>query len=221
MGAQVALRGRIFRLGRDERAEREDRDRAPGEIIEIDEDMRLVDRFRAGERLAFEQLVRKYQEPIYYLLLRHVRDPDEATELTQRAFIKAFGGLAGFRGQAQFRSWLYRIAVNLALNHLRDNARFARDVPLEERPSNDRPAVEQLAQHEQSQRLRRAVARLPPKQRLTLELRVYDDLSFREVAEILGTSEGAAKVNYHYAVKRLKEWLGDDTELPDAEEKES
>src|SRR5215471_5964713 len=86
----------------------------------VDEDSQLVDRFRQGERAAFEQLVRKYQKPIYFFILRHVADADEAQELAQRAFIKAFGGLAGFRGQAAFRSWLYRIAVNLALNHIRD-----------------------------------------------------------------------------------------------------
>jgi RNA polymerase sigma-70 factor, ECF subfamily len=175
----------------------------------VDEDSQLVERFRQGERVAFEQLVRKYQKPIYFFILRHVPDADEAQELTQRAFIKAFGGLAGFRGQAAFRSWLYRIAVNLALNHIRDQAKFARDVELEERPESSRPAVDQLVSHEDSVRLREAVARLPHKQRLTLELRVYEDLSFREVADILGTSEGAAKVNYHYAVKRLKEWLGE------------
>jgi RNA polymerase sigma-70 factor, ECF subfamily len=175
----------------------------------VDEDSQLVERFRQGERTAFEQLVRKYQKPIYFFILRHVSDADEAQELTQRAFIKAFSGLAGFRGQAAFRSWLYRIAVNLALNHIRDQSKFARDVELEERPEGSRAAVDQLVSHEESVRLREAVAKLPRKQRLTLELRVYEDLSFREVADILGTSEGAAKVNYHYAVKRLKEWLGE------------
>jgi RNA polymerase sigma-70 factor (ECF subfamily) len=187
----------------------------------VDEDSQLVERFRQGERAAFEQLVRKYQKPIYFFVLRHVPDSDEAQELTQRAFIKAFGGLAGFRGQAAFRSWLYRIAVNLALNHIRDQSKFARDVELEERPVGSRAATadDQLVAHEDQVRLREAVAKLPRKQRLTLELRVYEDLSFREVADILGTSEGAAKVNYHYAVKRLKEWLGEAAAVE--EEKES
>jgi RNA polymerase sigma-70 factor, ECF subfamily len=174
-----------------------------------DEDQRLVERFRGGERVAFETLVRKYQKPIYFFLLRHAGDTDEAKELTQRTFIRALGGLGGFRGQAAFRSWLYRIAVNLLLNHVRDRARFARDVDFEERSGGGPPALDELVAHEDSARLRQAVARLPRKQRLTLELRVYQDLSFREVAEILGTSEGAAKVNYHYAVQRLKEWLGE------------
>jgi RNA polymerase sigma-70 factor (ECF subfamily) len=173
-----------------------------------DEDTLLVERFRAGHRDAFEQLVRKYQKPLYFLVFRLVSDADEAQELTQRAFIKALAALAGFRGQAALRSWLYRIAINLAKNHIRDQSKFARNFPLEERPEPARAAVDQLVLHEESLRLRQAVAQLPRKQRLTLELRVYEDLSFREVADVLGTSEGAAKVNYHYAVKRLKESLG-------------
>ncbi|HJZ87757.1 MAG TPA: sigma-70 family RNA polymerase sigma factor [Polyangia bacterium] len=181
------------------------------QVTPHDEDAALVDRYRAGEPAAFEQLVRKYQRSIYFLMARQVGDRDEAAELTQRAFIKAMQGLAGFRGAAQFRTWLYRIAVNLGLNYLRDHAKFAREESLEARASAGPPAVDQLVAAEDARRLRAAVTRLPRKQRLTLELRVYEDLSFREVAQILGTSEGAAKVNYHYAVKRLKQLLGEES----------
>src|SRR5262252_7071819 len=80
-----------------------------------DDDAALITRFRSGERAAFDQLVRRYQRSIYFLMLRHVGDPDEAAELTQRAFIKALQGLGELRGTSQFRTWLYRIAVNLAL----------------------------------------------------------------------------------------------------------
>src|SRR5262249_45111922 len=142
------------------------------------EDAEAIERFRQGERAAFEQLVRKYQKSIYFFVLRHVGDPDDAEEVTQRAFIKAFGGLEGFRGEARFRSWLYRIAVNLALNHIRDQSKFARDVEVEGATEDAGSAPEQLAAAERGRRLRAAVARLPRKQRLTLELRVYEDLSF-------------------------------------------
>jgi RNA polymerase sigma-70 factor (ECF subfamily) len=175
------------------------------------DDAALVERFRSGEREAFELLVRRYQKPIYHFVLRHIGDADDAAELTQRAFIKAFQGFGGFRGGAEFRSWLYRIAVNLALNHLRDRARFTDEAAAAERPGEGALVVERLMDAERAHLLRRAVAELPPKQRLTLELRVYEDLSFREIGQVLGSSEGAAKVNYHYAVKRLKERLGDAT----------
>src|SRR5215831_19490601 len=172
-----------------------------------DDDAALVNRFRGGERAAFDQLVRRYQRAIYFLMLRHVGDPDEAAELTQRAFIKALLGLGELRGANQFRTWLYKIAVNLALNHLRDYRKFTRDDALERQPAAATAPVDELVAAERARALRAAIARLPAKQRLTLELRVYEDLSFREVAEILGTSENAAKVNFHYAVRRLKEWL--------------
>ena len=173
-----------------------------------DDDAALVNRFRGGERAAFDQLVRRYQRPIYFLMLRHVGDPDEAAELTQRSFIKALSGVGELRGASQFRTWLFKIAVHLALNHLRDYRKFTRDDELDQLPSPASAPVDELVAAERARALRAAVARLPAKQKLTLELRVYEDLPFREVAEILGTTENAAKVNFHYAVQRLKEWLG-------------
>jgi RNA polymerase sigma-70 factor (ECF subfamily) len=172
------------------------------------EDQRLVERFRGGDRAAFDELVRRHQRAVFFIARRYVRDDAEAKDLTQRAFVRAFQGVAGLRGSAAFRTWIYKIVANLALNHLRDHARL--------RPTEDAGvdvAVEpvgagRMAAAEDGARLRAAVARLPPKQRLVLELRVYDELPFREVAEVAGCSENAAKVNFHHAVKRLRELLG-------------
>ncbi len=138
------------------------------------------------------------------MALRYVHNEADAKDVTQRAFVRAFGALHTFRGKSSFRTWLYRIAINLSLNHLRDNRR--------ERPSDisdDALIVEatgagRLIASSRSRQLRDAVASLPPKQRMVLELRIYDELSFREVAELAGCSENAAKVNFHHAVKRLK-----------------
>lgn len=172
------------------------------------EDERLVTRFRGGERGAFDELVRRHQRTVFYIARRYVRDDAEAKDLTQRAFVRAFQGLAGLRGGAAFRTWLYRIVANLALNHLRDHARV--------RPTEDAGAdvavepvgAARMAAAEDGARLRDAVEQLPPKQRLVLELRVYDELPFRDVAEAAGCSENAAKVNFHHAVRRLRELLG-------------
>jgi len=173
-----------------------------------DEDAERVERFRAGDRRAFDELVRRYQRPIFGLVLRYVRDRDEAKDLAQRTFVRALEGLEGFRQRARFRTWLYRIAVNLAKNHLRDRKpRVAVDDDVAAVP----PVGDaHLRSAEERTRLLRAVDALPPKQRLILELRVYEELSFREVGEIAGCSENAAKVNFHHAVKRLKEALHDD-----------
>ncbi len=172
-------------------------------------DGELVARARAGSQSAFETLVRRYQKPVYYLILRYVRDADDAADLAQRAFIRAFDKVTELRGDHVFRTWLFRIAVNLALNFLRDNARFIDDeaagTGLMEAPIG----ASRLEAGEESAALRRAVAQLPTRQRMTLELRVYEELSFREIAEALDTTEGAAKVNFHYAVRKLRTLLVD------------
>jgi RNA polymerase sigma-70 factor (ECF subfamily) len=176
----------------------------------VDEDVDLVARFRRGERLAFDALVRKYQRSIYYLTLRYVKDADDAKDLAQRAFVRAFEALDGFRGGSTFRTWLYRIAVNLSLNHLRDHSK--QKVDLDDALTNDALTSDaigasRILSAEDRGRLRDAIELLPPKQRLVLELRVFEELSFREVAAIADCTENAAKVNFHLAVKRLREEL--------------
>jgi RNA polymerase sigma-70 factor (ECF subfamily) len=173
----------------------------------VDEDTELLAAFRAGERAAFDALVRKYQRAIYYLALRYVKDGDDAKDVAQRAFVRAFEGLGGFRGGASFKTWLYRIVVNLSLNHLRDHARQQPGEIAEDALTSDAIGVGRLASGEDRRQLRAAIALLPPKQRLVLELRVFEELPFREVAAIADCSENAAKVNFHLAVKRLREHL--------------
>jgi RNA polymerase sigma-70 factor, ECF subfamily len=177
-------------------------------------DEALVGQARAGSRPAFEALVRRYQKPLYFLCLRYVHDHDAAADLTQRSFIRVLEKLDDLREDNTFKSWLFRIAANLSLNHIRDHARFvdesaslgAGDDPGASGPGPD--VQMQLESAEMSQTLREAVALLPTKQRMTLELRVYEELSFKDIATALDTTEGAAKVNFHYAVKRLRDLLG-------------
>jgi RNA polymerase sigma-70 factor (ECF subfamily) len=171
-------------------------------------DAELVISARAGERPAFEALVRRYQRALYFLCLRYVHDHDTASDLTQRAFIRALEKMEELREAQIFRSWLFRIGANLALNHLRDHARFVdEEGPVADELSPTPEAQTRLEAAEDSLALRRAVAELPTKQRMTLELRVYEDLSFRDIAAALDTTEGAAKVNFHYAVRRLRSLL--------------
>jgi len=110
------------------------------------------------------------------------------------------------------RSWLYRIAINCALSWLRDHRREQPAEISEDALTDDNPAPAQLAAGDDRARLRAAIAQLPPKQKLVLELRVFDDLSFKEVADLADCSENTAKVNFHYAVKRLRDILGADHE---------
>jgi len=172
-------------------------------------DADLVTRARAGHRPAFEALVRRYQKPLYFLCLRYVHDHDAAADLTQRAFIRALEKMDELRDPGIFRGWLFRIGANLSLNHLRDHARLVEE---ENRTADESPhtpeAQVRLEAAEEAAALRRAVAQLPTRQRMTLELRIYEDLAFRDVAAALQTTEGAAKVNFHYAVRRLRTMLG-------------
>jgi RNA polymerase sigma-70 factor (ECF subfamily) len=181
--------------------------KAPMTAPDQPSDADLVERARAGSRPAFETLVRRYQRPLYFLCLRYVRDHDAASDLAQRTFIKALEKMDELRDAQIFKSWLFRIGGNLALNHLRDNARFVEE---EAAAGDDTQAPEAEAQMEAAEdavALRRAVAELPTKQRMTLELRVYEELSFKDIADALDTTEGAAKVNFHYAVRRLRTLL--------------
>jgi RNA polymerase sigma-70 factor (ECF subfamily) len=173
----------------------------------------LVTRAQRGDRTALGLLVRRHQRALFALCLRYVRDTDEAADLVQRSFVRAMAKLSDLRDAAVFRSWLLRIGAHLSLNHLRDNARFVSDDGEDERAGDpDRglnlPALERIEAAESSAALRDAVRVLPTKQRMTLELRIYEDLPFREIAAALDISEGAAKVNFHYAVRKLRATLG-------------
>jgi RNA polymerase sigma-70 factor (ECF subfamily) len=174
----------------------------------------LVTRAQAGDRTALGVLVRRHQRAVFALCLRYVGDADEAADLCQRAFVRVMAKLGDLRDAGVFRAWVMRIGAHLALNHIRDHARFVPDDDEVDRaadpawagsrPGPSAPALDRLEAAEAAAALRDAVRLLPTKQRMTLELRIYEDLPFREIAEALGTSEGAAKVNFHYAVRKLR-----------------
>lgn len=171
------------------------------------DDERLVLEARAGSRRAFETLVLRYQRSLYFLCLRYVKSHDLAADLSQRAFIKAMEKLHDLREARIFKSWLLTIGANLAANYLRDHARFVGD-DITSVEQNTTPHISsQLETFEEIEALRCAIRKLPPKQRATLELRVYEELSFRDIAVTLDTTAEAAKVNFHYGVKRLRSLL--------------
>ncbi len=174
----------------------------------VDPDRDLVERFQRGERSAFDQLVRRHQKGVWYLVRRYVKREADASDVSQQAFVRAFKGLHAFRGSASVRSWIYRIAINCALSWLRDHRREEPTEIAEDALVDSNPAPTNLIVGEDGKRLRAAIAQLPPKQKMVLELRVFDDLSFKEVAELADCTENTAKVNFHYAVKRLRDILG-------------
>jgi RNA polymerase sigma-70 factor (ECF subfamily) len=171
----------------------------------------LVAAFLMGDDAAFGELVRRNEELVLRVVRRFARSPEDARDLVQRAFLRALeaarrGVASGRREAFPFRRWLLRIAVNLAKNHLRDESRWTR-APLEAvaAAADAADAAEALARAEAARRVRRAVLRLPRRQREVLTLRIDAELPFREIAGTLGITENAAKVSFHHAARRLRE----------------
>jgi len=173
------------------------------------EEAALLERARAGEPEARELLVRRYLDDVYRLTARILGDPDLAQDATQDAFINALGALHRFRGDASFRTWLLRIAVNAARSvGRRQGRRKEVNLVLADNEPSLGPDPAMRAEHStEVERVERMLARLPTKQRMAVALRVQQGLSYAEIAAALDCSEGAARVNYHLGVKRLRELL--------------
>ena len=174
-----------------------------------DPETALVERVLAGETAAFDELVRRHERVVLGLARRMLRDDDDAKEVAQASFVAAYERLGKLRTGGSFRAWVIAITMNRARTAL---ALRKRKVDLEAGPEPSEAAVgaERLEDAERRRRLAAAVEQLPPRQREVLDLRVHEELSFKEIAEVLSSTENAAKVNYHLAVKRLKALLAEE-----------
>ncbi len=170
----------------------------------MDEDIGLVERCSAGDERAVEEIVVKYQKKVFAFIYRMTYDLEESKDLTQKTFLNAFEGIRGFRKEASLKTWLYRIALNTGLNHLR--RKRPEESEVDESIACDKAgALSSLIDKERSELVRRCLGGLPERQRLAVILRVYDGLSCSEVAGVMGCSEGAVKAHYHQGVKKLRE----------------
>jgi RNA polymerase sigma-70 factor, ECF subfamily len=174
----------------------------------LDPDGELAEAFRRGDRSAFDAIVRRHQKGVWRVVRRYLKRDADAADVTQLVFVRAFKGLATFRGAASVRSWLYRIAINCSLSWIRDHKRETPTEIAEESLTEQPAAPGRIAGGQDALALRAAIEQLPPKQKLVLELRVFDELSFKEVAALADCSENTAKVSFHYAVKKLRDILG-------------
>jgi RNA polymerase sigma-70 factor, ECF subfamily len=162
---------------------------------------------RRGEREAFDLLVERYQRDVYRLCYRYLGNHEDANDMAQEAFFKAYRGIHGFRGDSAFATWLYRIAVNSCLN-FRAARKPAEELP-EGLPDPRERAPERLLEEEQQRQIRAAVSRLPEKQRATLILKIYHELSHEEVAKILGSTVGTVKANLFHALVNLRKLVAE------------
>ena len=172
------------------------------------DDSELVRACLDGHREAFDGIVERHRRQVYLVCYRYVGNHEDAADLAQDAFIRAFKGLRGFKGHSSVATWLYRIAVNVCLNRLSLKTPRPEALSPADRADPDAvPADAALVREERAAQVRDAIRRLPRKQRATLILRVYHGLPHEEIAGILGSSVGAAKANFFHALANLKKLL--------------
>jgi RNA polymerase sigma-70 factor, ECF subfamily len=175
------------------------------------DDRALVLACLSGRREAFDELVVRHRRAVYRLCYRFVGNHEDATDLAQEVFLRAFRALRNFKGDSAVGTWLHRIAVNLSLNAVASRTRRAETSEERAAPVASGPdAMSLVLSGERAAHVRAAIARLPRKQRATLVLRVYQEMSHQEIAELLGSSVGAAKANFFHALANLKRLLGGD-----------
>ena len=174
-------------------------------------DNELVAASLAGDRDAFGVIVERHGRQVYQLCYRFVGNHEDASDLAQDVFIRAFRGLRSFKGDAALGTWLHRIAVNVSLNKFSaalhgplGTLGQAGDLRV---ASTAEDAGAALLRNERAGQVRSAIARLPKKQRATLILRVYHELSHEEIARILGSSVGAVKANFFHALGNIRKFL--------------
>lgn len=182
-------------------------------VISTEDELRLTERLRrpAECRDAFAEVVRLYSEPLYRQIRRMVQRHDDTDDLLQNTFIKAWGSLENFHGDAKLSTWLYKIAINEAISFL-ERERRRQSISIDDQQlqlANEIEADEHIDGDRLAQQLRQAVARLPEKQRLVFNMKYYDDMKYEQISEILGTSVGALKTSYHLAVKKIEQFFSD------------
>ena len=161
------------------------------------------------QKQAFGEVVSQYSEKIYWQIRKMVFDHEDANDLVQNTFIKAWSSINNFRGDSKLSTWLYRIAINESITFL--NAQRQRNnISIDDEDiflANKLESDEYFDGDEILLKLQKAIALLPEKQRLVFNMRYYDELSYEEISEILGTSVGALKASYHHAAKKIESFL--------------
>ena len=178
-------------------------------MVDLD-DKELLELYHAGKKdQMFNELVRRYQKRIYWVARRMVKRHEDADDIAQDVFVKAFTALDNFRGDANIYTWLYRIAVNLSINHIRkQKVRNAVDID-DYLPflSKDADQHKNVVRDENISLIEEAIESLPEKQRAVFIMRYYDEMPYEQISSILGTSVGGLKANFHHAVKKVSSFV--------------
>jgi RNA polymerase sigma-70 factor (ECF subfamily) len=172
-------------------------------------DQVLIARWKQGDERAASELVNRHATALARFAAS-VGERDEIEELVQDTFVRAFASLDTFRGESSLRTWLFTIQRRLMVDRRRAQRRFKHQMPIgEEDAATEYDALDGVLADETEGRVREAVTRLSPMQREVFTLRVSEGMSYRDIAEIVGSTEGAARVHYHNAMRAVKEFLND------------
>ena len=179
-------------------------------------DDQLILQTREGDRRAFDLLVKRYQKRVYFLALRMARDHDAADDIAQETFVRAYFAIGSFTLGRNFYTWLYRICMNLSINHIK-RRKFAvpasqmsdESDPLEQAASAPNPS-EALLSKEKTARIESAIDSLSPKYKAVLVLRAYEDMSYEDIARTLDISVGTVMSRLFRAREKIRDVLEED-----------
>ncbi len=177
------------------------------------ENQDLIARLRDSStcRQAFGEVIALYSQPLYWQIRRMVQNHDDANDILQNTFLKAWSSIEMFRGDAKLSTWLHKIALNESITHLaRERKRM--HISIDDDDSfliNAIEADEYIDGDELKLKLRKAIATLPEKQRMVFNMKYFDEMKYEEMSEILGTSVGALKASYHIATKKIEQYFTD------------
>lgn len=181
------------------------------------DDAELIEQFQNGNTAVFDTLFTRYQKRTYRLVQRFVPNHEDALDITQDAFIRAYQGLSNFKSQCQFYSWLYRITVNLCIDFLRKKSRSevmvyesedSDELPMANFPDLRSVSPAKAAENKELRtQIRKAIRQLPPKQRQIFILRHWDGLSLKDIATVVGRSDGTVKAHLFHAHRNLRKHL--------------
>lgn len=175
---------------------------------QTDTDSALVDRYLAGDMTAFDELMIRYERQIYRVCYRFVDNREDAMDLAQEVFIKAFEHLPSFRRESSLKTWLYRIAMNHCINHVKKHSQDF--VEVTEITVTVHPTVQsRMEEQEQRDHFRRLIKHLPPKQKAILEMRINEQLSYDEIARMSGRSVSTIKASVFFALEKLRKLVKD------------
>jgi len=173
-------------------------------------DNSIVERYLAGDMTAFDELMIRYERQIYRVCYRFVNNRDDAMDLAQEVFIKAFEHLPNFRRESSMKTWLYRIAMNHCINHVKKNSREF--VQITENVGSTRASIHsEMEEREKREQFRSLVKKLPPKQKAILEMRIHEQLSYEEIATMSGRSISTIKASVFFALEKLRKLVKEPT----------